>query len=590
MHRRVCKPRLAWLAAAALLAPAAGAQEAGVFPLAEVEPGLKGTGRSVFRGGEPESFDVEVLGVWRDVVAPDTSYILARLSGRGLEDSGVVAGMSGSPVYIGDRLVGAVAFSWPMSQEAIAGITPIETMQRLQQAGPAAPPPGRAGTAVDLATLARAEFPPGSLPEALRVLDRQPLAGARGGLLWTGAGFGPQARALLGEALGGGVAAAGRAADLGATLEPGDAVAALLVDGDLQLAAVGTLTARDGSEVLAFGHPFLGIGDLLLPMAKAEVVTVVGSRFVSFKLANTGPAIGAFDLDRAAGLRGRLGLAAPMVPLSVTVRGGREATYDLRVVDVPQLLPALAALGVLGSIDATTQAAGIGTVDLAARLQLAGREPLVLEQSFDGDGAAVQAGIYLMSLANFLVNNGYGEVAIEGIEIEAAQSAERRNLRLLRAHPDRRIVQPGESLGLEIELAPFRGQPFRERLEVRIPEGVPDGPYFVLVGDGASADVARLTVEKAAPESLEQALSLLRTLTSRRRLVALGLRREPGLRVAGETLARLPGSVRSLWQAADAVGAEDLEIAVEPLAATELAVPASGLTRVDLEVWRDPGA
>jgi hypothetical protein len=151
-------------------------------------------------------------------------------------------------------------------------------------------------------------------------------------------------------------------------------------------------------------------------------------------------------------------------------------------------------------------------------------------------------------------------------------------------------VRPGERLGIEVELAPFRGAPFRERLEIQIPEELPDGPYFVLVGDGASADTARLTVEKAAPENLEQVLDLLRSLTSRRRLVALGLRPAAGLRVAGEPLPELPGSLRSLWQAGDAVGAQALEVALTPLAAVSLSAPAAGLTRVDLEVRRDPSS
>jgi hypothetical protein len=585
MHRGVCIAL-----ALALAAAAAGAQEVEpVFPLEEVAAGQRGTGWSVFHGSEPEAFEVEVLGVWRDAVAPETSYILARLSGRGLEETGVVAGMSGSPVYVDDRLLGAVSFGFPTAQEAIAGITPIESMRRLHEAAVTPPPPGLGSGAVDLAALARAELPPDLLRQAWsRLAPRS--AGQGSGLLWAGAGFGPEGRALLGEALGGELAPAGHAAQLAGEFAPGAAVAAVLMDGDLQLAVTGTLTSRRGEEVLAFGHPFLGRGDVRLPMARAEVVTVVGSRVQSFKLANLGPIVGAFDLDRAAGLRGRLGLEAPMVPLTVAVRGSREADVELRLAEVPQLLPALAAIGLVGAVDATTQAAGVGTLDLSARLELAGQAPILLEQAFDGDGATLQAALYLLALTGLVVDNVWGEVDLASIAVEARQGPDPRGARLLGAHAERRVVRPGERLAIDAELAPFRGAPFRQRLEIEVPEALPDGPYFVLVGDGASADGARLALEKAAPETLDQVLALVRSLTSRRELVALGLRPAAGLRVAGEALPGLPGSVRSLWQAGDPASVQALELALEPLASVRLPAPATGLTRVDLEVRRDPSS
>ncbi|MEZ5331614.1 MAG: hypothetical protein R2991_06085 [Thermoanaerobaculia bacterium] len=313
-----------------LLVAGAAAAEPEIFPLDEVEPGLQGTGLSVFRGDTPEPFGVEVLGVWRDV-SPGSSYILARLTGQGLDTSGVIAGMSGSPVYVGDRLLGAVAFSWPYAQEPIAGITPIETMRQLDSAEPLAPvaapvPP----PAIGLLTGDR--LPESLLLDALGGLTARPLQGGSSGLLWSLSGFGEWSRDLLARGLQGGVAAAGRADDSGAgDLEAGDAVAAVLVDGDLRLAATGTVTERSADRILAFGHPFLGLGDLRVPMARAEVVTVVPSRAVSFKLANTGDVVGAFDLDRSPGIRGRIGLTAPTIPVTVSIRGSRQRDFSLRV-------------------------------------------------------------------------------------------------------------------------------------------------------------------------------------------------------------------------------------------------------------------
>jgi len=576
---------LCTVAVACLLADSAAAEQ-GIYPLADVEPGLRGTGLSVFRGETPEAFDVEVLGVWREV-SPGTSYILARLTGQGLEESGVIAGMSGSPVYVGERLLGAVAFSWPFSQEPIAGITPIETMRELDTAEPAAP--SSAGVArFDPELLTRERLPEDLLLGPLSRLTAQPVQGGASGLLWSLSGFGEWSRSLLARGLQGGVATAGRHLVSGAAgLEAGDAVAAVLVDGDLRLAATGTVTERSADRILAFGHPFLGLGDLRVPMARAEVVTVVPSRAVSFKLANTGAVVGAFDLDRSPGIRGRIGLEAPTIPVGVAIRGERDRDFVLRVADLPQLMPTLLAVGILGSLDATTQTAGAQTVGLRIRLDVRGRPSLELQQVFEGEGASLQAALWTLALTGFVLQNDYGEVALEGVEVTLDQTPVRRAARVGAAHPDRRVVKPGDRVTLAVEVRPYRGEPSRRELVVTVPEGLPDGKYFLLVGDGTSMTAARLGVEKSAPETLDQALGLLRSIAPRNRLVASGLFAAAGLRVAGEALPQLPGSIQSLWRAADPVGYETLELAWIPSASIESDVPLTGVTRVDLEVRRD---
>lgn len=580
MTRFLCTVAAAWLLAGA------AAADPGIYPLDEVEPGLRGTGLSVFRGATPESFDVEVLGVWREV-APGTSYILARLSGQGLEESGVIAGMSGSPVYVGERLLGAVAFAWPFSQQPIAGITPIERMRELQTADPAAPPTG-GGTPPGADLLTGERLPEELLLDSLAGLAPRSVEGGTSGLLWSLSGFGERTRALLARGLQGGVAAAGRSAGADADgLEAGDAVAAVLVDGDLRLAATGTVTERSADRILAFGHPFLGLGDLRVPMARAEVVTVVPNRAVSFKLANTGAVVGAFDLDRSSGLRGRLGLEAPTIPVEVSIRGERERRFSLRVAQLPQLVPTLLAVGVLGSLDATTQAAGVQTVRLGIRFTLRERPPLDLQQVFDGEGAGLQAALWTLALSGFILQNDFDEVELAGVEVTLDQVPSRRMARVGAAHPERRLVAPGERVTLAVELRPFRGEAIRRELTVTVPEGVADGRYFLLVGDGTSMTAARLAVEKSAPETLDQALELLRSIAPRDRLVASGLFAAAGLRVAGETLPQLPGSVQSLWRAADPAAYEALELAWVPSASLESDVPLSGVTRVDLEVRRD---
>jgi hypothetical protein len=617
---RAHRPRTAALLAAAaltVLAPPwlARADEAQQFPpqplpvevpapepvptisVDEVERGMRGWGLSVFAGREPERFEAEVIGVLRNT-SPDTSFILAKLSGHGLEDSGVPGGMSGSPVYLDGRLAGAVAFAWPFSQQAVAGITPIGKMRQLAGGGGAAGAVALAGGApaeppVPLADLVAGEVPEDLLERELARLRPQLTAGAVPGVQWAASGFGERSEALLGRSLGGvvpmGVAAgatgeAGEGPAAAGELVPGGAVAAVLVDGDLRLAATGTVTDRTGDQVLAFGHPFLGLGPLEVPMASAEVVTVLASDYSSFKISNLGATVGAFEQDRQAGIYGRVGRQARMMPVTVRIDGRRD--YHMRVARVPQLTPALVAVAALAGLDSASYTGGLQGVDLTARFRIAGHGDLEVRQSFDGQGAPSAGAGFLLSFASYLMGNDLAEVEVESVEIELAQVGKPRTATLVGAHAERSVVRPGDTVALNLDFAPWRGERFRHRVEIELPEDLPRGRYHLFVGDGASVDAARLAVERSEPASFRQALDLLRSLHSRRELLVLGVAAGPGLAVAGETMPNLPGTVRSIWSAAPTGSATPLRLAVTQQQVETMPVPLSGLARVDLEVER----
>jgi hypothetical protein len=611
-------------AAAPALAETAGAEPeratersttAATIAVDELRPGQRGYGLTVFAGREPERFEAEVIGVMRNV-APETSYILARLTGHGLEESGVAGGMSGSPVFFDGRLAGAVAFSWPFTNEAIAGITPIDAMRRIPSEVPPLAPPevgpgpvpvtaaggvaaGGAGargswaaagvppspvTALDLATR---RLPEGLLERELARLAPPMTGGAVSGLQWSAAGFGPGSEALLRRALGN-VAPSGQAAPdvAGARLVPGSPVSAVLIDGDFRLAATGTVTDVLGEDILAFGHSFLGVGPLSVPMASAEVVTVLSSRYSSFKIANVGSVVGAIEQDRQVGVRGRIGAEAPTVPLTVTIDGPEQRVFRMRLAAVPQVTPALVAISSLAALDAASHAGGLQGLDLEARFHLAGHSDLALAQSFDGDTPGARAVVSLLAYAAFLLQNEMQAVAIEEIEVTLRQVPEPRIATLVSAHAERSVVRPGDSVKLHLDFQAYRGEPFRRDLDLTLPPSLPDGRYHLLVGDGASVDAARLAVEQTEPVTLRQALTLLRSLHSNRELVVLGVRDAPGLAVAGEVLPQLPGTLRSIWAAAGPGGAQPLRLAVAQTESVPMPVPVTGLLRVDLRVER----
>lgn len=577
-----------------LMASGAAAQEAPapsgeILPLDQVQAGQSGYGLSVFAGSEPERFDVEILGVLRNQ-APEQSYILARLSGRNLENTGVISGMSGSPVYIEGRLAGAVAFSFPFAVDPVAGITPIESMIGLTEAAHELPAAVATAVATDLRDLVEPTGDAQTLVDALARLRGGTADGRVRGIEWLGQGFTGRSHSLLEQGLG--VLALsgstqGRTSAPASALAPGSAVAGLLIDGDLRLAATGTVTDRlDDGRILAFGHPFLGLGPIRVPMATAEVITVVDSQMSSFKIANVGEAVGAFDLDRLPGLRGQIGLEASMMPLQVSVRGARSHTFDLRVARIPSMTPTLVALSTLGSLDSASYTAGSQGLDLTLAARLDGYPEVVLEQSFDGPDAAMQAVLYVLAVATFLEHNPWAELSLDGIDVELTQHAEPRVAQLVDAYASRTVVRPGDDVQLTVEMRAWRGDVVRRNLPLTLPQALPAGRYHLLVGDGPSIDGMRLAVERTAPVRIEQALELLRGLHSRRELVTLGLFTDRGLSVAGEALPQLPGSLQSLWAAAGSGSALPLQYAVGQQQVVALEQPLLGVARVTLDVRR----
>lgn len=573
----------------------------------EIRAGMLGHGLSVFKGTTPERFEVEVLGVLENQ-KPGGSYILARLSGQNLEKSGVIAGMSGSPVYLEGRLAGAVAFAWPFATEPIAGITPIAAMRAIAAEAPpffAQAAAARADATTDLAGIVAGRISAGRLDEELERFARSVSNEGRSALLWGASGFAESSRARLARllpaaslplaALGG-----GRRSTIESDLAPGSSVAALFVDGDLRLAATGTVTDRIGESLLAFGHSAVGISEISMPLATSEVVTVMPSALSSFKLANSGPAVGSFERDHTYGSVGRVGATARTVPLVIRVLApaGREPSpprterrFELRLASMPQFLPALAAIGSLGAWDVAAGTGGVQNVELSLRVDFAGepqRPVLALDQSFEGASAAGDAVGFLMAVLAYLTQNDLAPLDIGGIAVDVRMQADPRAATLTFVRPSRTRLAPGETLDLQIDARGCRGESVRWSERVVVPSGLPDGRYSFLVGDGASSDGARLALAPAPPTKIEQALDLLRSLHSRSDLVILGVLSGTGLSTAGELLPRLPGSMRSIWGAMGTKSATVVRNAIVQSEARRRDRPLSGLLRVDVEIRHPP--
>ena len=369
-------------------------------------------------------------------------------------------------------------------------------------------------------------------------------------------------------------------------------MAALFVDGDLRLAATGTVTDRIGEKLLAFGHSAIGVAEFSMPLAAAEVIAVMPSAMNSFKISNSGPAVGRFERDHPYGAVGRIGARAETVPLTLRVLGPAERRFDLELASVPEFLPALAAIGCLGAWDVAAGTGGVQSADLGLRIAFGGPlapPPLELSQSFEGASAAAEAVGYVMTVLAYLAQNELGALEIRAIEADVRLHADPRGATLTFVRPSRTRLAPGESLDLQIDARGWRGENVRWSERVVVPKGIPDGRYSFLVGDGASADGARLALAPAPPVRIEQVVDLLRSLHSTRDLVVLGVVPGAGLSSGGELLPRLPGSMRSIWGAMGAKSATVLRQAIVQNESHRRDRPLSGLLRVDIDIRRRAG-
>jgi hypothetical protein len=527
--------------------PAAAPIGAKIFPLAEVRRGLRGVAYTVFEGVTPEPMQVEILGVLDDAIGPGQDMILARLEGEKPEYTGVVAGMSGSPVYVDGRLVGAISYRiGQFSKEAICGITPIEQMFEVRD--------GQARGGVKLADARgvgqeqNAGVPP--LPLRFAPLAQGPVGmtnvAAGGGevqpietaLVFGGfsqdavARFGDKFRALgMSPVAGlGGAAAAGTKQP--EPLVPGSAVSAILVRGDLSISGTCTVTYVDPTQLLACGHPITQFGPVSMPMTKAEVVATLASPLNAFKIINTTETVGSFTEDRASAILGRFGVAARMIPVSVDVvpaageaaesavkqvseqvEGpgprmpvpdpahvpGMKGGMHFEVLDNRELTPAAMMVSVYQSLSGTNESADQMSYRMDGELTLRNLPPVRLQgvmSPTEQNSGAIDAALYVNDRFNQLYSNAVEQPEVTGLHLTMEEIPERRTAVLEGARLGQTEIHAGETLDVEATLHPYQAEARVVRLKVKLPDSLTEGPLRMVVSDGATLD--RLTTPPAA--------------------------------------------------------------------------------------------
>ena len=559
---------------------AAPDQSATFLPIDEVRPGMEGIGRTVFAGDQIEEFKVHIIGVLKNVTAPQHDLVLARLEGGPLERTGVIQGMSGSPVYVNGRLLGAVSYalgSFP--KEPLAGITPISEMVNAANIGapsrlagdlaltwPATP----AQVFAALGRLSARAALGGAPSSSLRVIGPASLADLAPALRPIGAamvlgGFDPQLDSELRRTLNAsGGPQQSRPAQNGSStgpLRPGDAVGMALMRGDLEMGATGTVTHVDGNRVYAFGHPFLNMGPTTMPMTRARVVTVLPSLDSSMKIATLGPMIGTISQDRSTGIAGTTGNNPPELDVAVTLKSDRAADrrMQFKVVHDQTLTPLFAYVAVLNALAGFERQSGVLTVETSGEVSFGAAGTVTVDDVFSGDSAASAAAAAATAAVGMAATNEFRPALAERLSLTLKVREIQEYTTIERVWLDTVRPRAGATHMLNVLLRDYRGGTETVTMPVTLPTQT-TGPITLLVTDGPGlTSLEDRDVRPGRPTNWQALLTKMNGVRKNNMIYVRLLTSSAGTVVAGETLPSLPASVRSVFD-------EDKTVATAPVA------------------------
>jgi hypothetical protein len=539
------------------------------------------TAYTVWQGDKIEDFKVHILAVLHNVIGPKRDLILAKLEGGPLAETGVIAGMSGSPVYIDGKLVGAVSYSLGnFSKEPIAGITPIAEM--LDAATLDTPRPigvrARLETPVtkeSVAAALRASMswarPFADRPEDVRILGSG-VGGQVATLLRPIAtplnlgGFSPEVAELIGASFrdygfvpiaGAAAAQSGAAATTSATLRPGDAVGVSIVSGDFNMGATGTVTEVVGNRVYAFGHPFLNLGPTTFPMTRAYVHTLLPSMTSSMKIATTEEVIGTVQQDRATTIAGMMGGAPATIPVKIALESERgfKKQFSFRVVNDQMLTPLFTYASILSTLTSYERETGAATFTIKGTMNVKSHGEVKIEDLFSGNGASLSAAGSVMAPLTFLLGNDFEPIEIEAVDLTIQSTEQPRTATIERVWLDGGRARAGRTVPLKVLMRTYRGDEVVRTVPLDIPANA-SGSLSVMISDGSRlAQWERREVRQPnEPRSIPQLMRTLNTLRKNNRLYVRLLAPDSGAVVSGEPLSSLPPSVLSVMESDRSTG------------------------------------
>ncbi len=498
---------------------------------------MQGKGRTVFAGGKIEEFDVEFLAVIKNAF-PKRDMILARLEGGPLERTGVIAGMSGSPIYAEGRLVGAVAYTWSFTKEAVAGIVPISDMVGLLSVEEEGLGPAQGPEALQPAlSVGRREgaFQPLAVPVCLSGFSAGSVE-ALGGL-WEQWGAIPIQVGSLSRS---------QADEF--RLEPGACVGVALIRGDMSMVVGGTLTYVSEGKFAAFGHQFAGVGPTCLPLVAGYVHTVIPRQDLSIRIAGDGGVIGNVSQDRAAGIAGTITSDAAMIPAVVRVGtgGGRRLEYVCEIAGDPRWQPELIEALALSAFTEAERSVGEATVRADLEMDVERLGTLRFGNIFYSGDRPLEQIASSMRVARDIMANPFGRVKFRRVLIEVSLTEGHETARISQVVASKPTYAPGEKAAVFVTLEPYSGPSVVRQLEFAVPGDA-------VGGSEVQIDVcdARTNEELASnrrpgiyrPANLGQYIDLLKRRPTNSTLCGRMLVQRAGVSINGTSFPSLPGSL-----------------------------------------------
>ncbi|MDT8069140.1 MAG: SpoIVB peptidase S55 domain-containing protein [Terriglobia bacterium] len=542
------------LSLASICAFAAEKTSVPIMPLSQVKIGMTGTAYTVFQGVKPEPMGVEVLGILRNMTGPKGDIILVRLHGAKPDFTGVVAGMSGSPVYIDGKLVGAISYRiGEFSKEPIAGVTPIEKMLEINEMDTSQTPlptPVAASPESPEATGGPGIDPQVATPyQYLRPIDTP--------LVFSGfttdavKRFAPQfAAAGIVPVMGVGSAENTKQPE---PIEPGSSVSAVLVRGDMDITATCTVTYVDATHLLACGHPLMDFGNVDMPMTKSTVLATLPSPANAFKIATATEQIGAFMQDRHTGILGRFGKQPEMIPVTLSFHGiSNPKTFHFEVLNNARFTPVAMMSTVYSAIQGINEYSEDTTFRVEGSVNVAGYPKLELNNMYaPGDSNTPTAAAIATALGerfSRIFDNPYEQPKINGVELNIDLVPDRRWARLETARTDVTEARPGDEIVVETVLRPYRGERIVRQVPIRIPTSTPRGTLRILVSDGDTLDRMSHTGLQQRRMDLQSTIAQLNKQHENSRLYVSLLEANPQAVVEDKVMPTLPLSVINVME------------------------------------------
>lgn len=562
----------------------------------DVRAGMKGQGKTVIKGTRVDTFDVEVLGVLFKT-KPGRDLVIAKLSGANLEKTGVIAGMSGSPVYINGKLLGAVAYAWPFGKEPIAGITPfiqmhqfVEAYEKRDLAEKDRPvriglrdPLKLEGKDFDSITVSHGfNGPQPTAADGLWLVPlRTPVAVS--GLSERGIAVLKDSFAPFGLVpMQGGLAGAAVAEkERDVALEPGGVLSIAMITGDFDMSGLGTVTHIEGKRVYGWGHPMMSLGTCDFPMMTGYVHTIMPLQTVSFKVGSPLKTVGVINADVSTCVAGWLDRKPDMLPLTIHVKreDAREGrTFNMQVVRFKDMMGGLIQAALVSSIDMEGEWPDDITASLKLRIEIEGKEPLVLDDVFSGNLFTGPRGpSTLFQQVSLLMNqmnlNPIGVMPVKKIEVHAEIKHGRKTAEIEAVELKSNTYRPGETVEAEVTLRAYRGARHRVPLRLELPDDLPEGFYTLQIGDdlNQARQELRDNPHLLFPRGLDDVYQAMKIITRARRtnLVMRLPTPEVGVSVEGKSLPELPGSMVQIFAGSKRTGVQQIGGSVVARQATE---------------------